>query len=774
MISRIGIVDLIKRPGRLLTPLNRIGLNGKIIFAVILSVLLAVAALTVIIIKRETRIIETNGIKNAEMLATTISTALRDNMLAGLPDETVRLTKELSAIPGVMALDILRADGRRAFGLPGSPSNLDEETKWRTRNGLETILSTHDAFYLVKPLKNEPRCRACHPETALIRGTVIVKLSNDVITENARDLTRRMIGFAVAAAIALSALLIALGRRLIVTPIRGLSEATQRISRGEYVLFDPREVRCREILECAKKECPSYADNEVPCWHKSGSFCIEPHASDIAGHTDNCKNCKVYRHYAGDEMRQLQDNFNCMSLMLKKKEDDLKGHVSNVERLNQELKRSNAKLTALFDASRLVTSTLELEDILSASMKIILDATSLKAGVILLLEDNNIDKKCYEFFGCKAFNCPAYKSPINCWRLVGTMCHGDALACPYVSSAAECRRTRNIHTHFVQARDFDEKIHTCIRCEFFANIVLIPKMTAGFSDGARLGDRIRLDGNTVHRALVMGQAIVDYSKKNPLRLPFQTATEIAMPLKMRDQIVGVLYLVSDEKLSYDGQHIAFFRLLSEVISSGIFNSRLYDELEQSYLQTINTLTNAIEAKDPYTKGHSERVADLCIKIADALGLSTQEKEHIRFAALLHDVGKIGIDSDLLQKSSGLEHSEKYNMSSHPEKGAQILEPILFLKPALAAIRHHHERYDGTGYPLGLRGEEIPLKARILSVADAWDAMRSNRPYRKPLSLEEAKKELILHAGTQFDPVVVEVFIRDCLKGADDGGLSTLE
>jgi putative nucleotidyltransferase with HDIG domain len=204
-----------------------------------------------------------------------------------------------------------------------------------------------------------------------------------------------------------------------------------------------------------------------------------------------------------------------------------------------------------------------------------------------------------------------------------------------------------------------------------------------------------------------------------------------------------------------------------VLSSGIFNSRLYDDIERSYLQTVGALTNAIEAKDPYTKGHTERVAKLSMRMAEALGLSGQEKEHLRFAALLHDVGKIGINRDILRKLSALNEEETDEMRSHPGKGVQILTPIHFLKPVLSSIRHHHEHYDGTGYPLGLKGGEIPFKARILSIADAWDAMRSDRPYRAALSLEEAKRELLRHAGTQFDPDIVDVLIRCCLDPARD-------
>ncbi len=141
-------------------------------------------------------------------------------------------------------------------------------------------------------------------------------------------------------------------------------------------------------------------------------------------------------------------------------------------------------------------------------------------------------------------------------------------------------------------------------------------------------------------------------------------------------------------------------------------------LEGSYIQTVAALVNAMEARDPYTKGHSVRVANISAAIAGAIGLKGEEMEHLHFAALLHDVGKIGIEGEILYKRRDLDEIEKAKVKMHPEHGARILSPIHFLKPAIPIIRHHHERYDGTGYPLGLKEAEIPMMARILCVADA--------------------------------------------------------
>lgn len=735
---------------------RNLSLDKKFAIVITACIILSIAALTILIVRRETILLKADNRRNAEILSASISTALKDNMLGGRPEETVRLLNELSGIKGVEEIAILNPDGRPAFGMPAPALELKEDILLK---GHEAEFSTAESQYFIKPLINEKQCRACHTDTKQTRGFVVVKLSTAAISVNIVDLIERMTGLGIAVSVILSALLIILARQMLISPIKGLTEAARQITTGNFVLFNQRGTHCYEMLNCEKKECPSYGDKSIPCWLESGTLCKGKPAGDFALKLGDCFKCRVYKELHGDELRQLIDKFNKMSLTLSGHHDNVKMHIENIERINLELKKNHAKLATLLDASRLTTTTLKLDEILSASLTVILNVTHLKAGIILLLEED-IEKKCYEFFDCDAYNCPAYKAALNCWRLSGTMCHsGDASACPFGSTAISCWRSRHIHSHYTAARNFDEKIGSCSSCEFFANIVLIPKVVAGYQNGRHIGKKLRLDSATIQKALVMGQAIVDYSRENPFNLPIDTATELAVPLKMQDEMIGILYLASDESLHYDINEIAFFQLLSEVISSGIFNSRLYYDMGNSYLQTVMALANAIEAKDPYTKGHTERVASLSIKIADFFNLSKQEKEHLTFAALLHDIGKIGINRDILWKHCGLDECEEEEVKSHPDKGVQILEPVHFLRPVLPAIRHHHEKFDGSGYPLGLKGKEIPFRARIISIADTWDAMLSDRPYRKALSIEEAKNELKKHSEIQFDPEIVDAFIK---------------
>ena len=185
---------------------------------------------------------------------------------------------------------------------------------------------------------------------------------------------------------------------------------------------------------------------------------------------------------------------------------------------------------------------------------------------------------------------------------------------------------------------------------------------------------------------------------------------------------------------------------------------LYTKMRKVYLDTIRALAAAIDAKDPYTKGHSERVAEMSLALAQELNLSDKDIENIEYTALLHDIGKIGVADNILGKKSSLTDKEFDKIKEHTVIGAKIIEPVDFLKNSYEAIYHHHEKYNGKGYPDGLKSEDIPLSARIIAVADAYDAMGSDRPYRKKLNKDKILKELKDQSGKQFDPEVVKALI----------------
>jgi len=181
-------------------------------------------------------------------------------------------------------------------------------------------------------------------------------------------------------------------------------------------------------------------------------------------------------------------------------------------------------------------------------------------------------------------------------------------------------------------------------------------------------------------------------------------------------------------------------------------------MRKVYLDTIRALAAAIDAKDPYTKGHSERVAKMSVTLAQELNLSDRDIENIEYTALLHDIGKIGIADSILGKKDSLTIQEYDKIKEHTIMGANIIEPVDFLKNSYWAIYHHHEKYNGKGYPDGLKSENIPILARIIAAADAYDAMNSDRPYRKKLNKNKILQELKDQSGKQFDPEVVKALI----------------
>jgi putative nucleotidyltransferase with HDIG domain len=203
-----------------------------------------------------------------------------------------------------------------------------------------------------------------------------------------------------------------------------------------------------------------------------------------------------------------------------------------------------------------------------------------------------------------------------------------------------------------------------------------------------------------------------------------------------------------------------FNQMAELITSQRAKLGTYAlELEEAYVSTVKVLAAAIDARDPYTLGHSTRVAALSLKLGEAIGLSPNELEDLEIACLFHDVGKLKTSDFVLLKDGGLDTAEFLEIASHCEDGEKILSRAPSLHKYIPAVRHHHEWFNGRGYPDGLSGENIPLHAAIISVADAYDAMTSTRPYKNPLSKEAALDELVRYSGKQFNPHLVDVFLR---------------
>ena len=235
---------------------------------------------------------------------------------------------------------------------------------------------------------------------------------------------------------------------------------------------------------------------------------------------------------------------------------------------------------------------------------------------------------------------------------------------------------------------------------------------------------------------------------------------LCIPLTLRDRPIGVITVLRDDaSRAFTEDDELLLGSIGSQVGVAIENYRLNLDVERTYLETIMALALAVEAKDPYSAGHSKRVGVYATKIAEEMGLGQDMIRTLNDAGVLHDIGKIGVKDDVLLKPGPLTPEERKVMQQHSVIGEAIVKPVRSLGKVVPLVRHHHERFDGQGYPAGLKGEAIPLGARILAVADAYDAMVTDRPYRRRLSLEEAKAEFKRGAGAQHDPVVVDALLR---------------
>lgn len=223
-----------------------------------------------------------------------------------------------------------------------------------------------------------------------------------------------------------------------------------------------------------------------------------------------------------------------------------------------------------------------------------------------------------------------------------------------------------------------------------------------------------------------------------------------------EEVLGIMTLLSlSDADAFDAEELEMLRTIGSLIAVAVANARMEERQRSTFVRTLESLATALEARDEYTRGHSQRVSEVSLMIGEKMGLSLDALEELRVGTILHDIGKIGVPDAILNKRGGLTDEEFGVMKTHPVIGYEICKPLRLSEGVLLIIRNHHEKLDGSGYPDGLRGGELPLSLRIVCVADAFDAMSSRRPYRGVMEESKVMAEMSRCAGTQFDPVVVE-------------------
>jgi len=286
-------------------------------------------------------------------------------------------------------------------------------------------------------------------------------------------------------------------------------------------------------------------------------------------------------------------------------------------------------------------------------------------------------------------------------------------------------------------------------------------------------EEFKVSHTIVDKVVATGEAILTTNAQEDPRFENQMSVAsyrlrsiLCAPLKIKNELIGVIYVDNRAHAGIFQEHeLELIKAYSDQAAVAIDNARLFDglkasndELQRAYKATLEGWVHALDMRDKETEGHTQRVTTLTVRLAQSMGVGEADLVHITRGALLHDIGKMAIPDGILLKPGPLTAEERELIKKHPVYAYNMLKQIDFLKPAIDIPHYHHEKWDGTGYPEGLRGEDIPFAARIFPVIDVYDALVSDRPYRKGLPPDEVRERIRVDSGKHFDPKVVDAFM----------------
>lgn len=514
---------------------------------------------------------------------------------------------------------------------------------------------------------------------------------------------------------------------------------------------------CWSILNCKRSSCPAYKSSNLECWAISQTHCGIPSQENFTDKIPKCRKCRVFK--------SINTRIAALSGIEEKFFLDKELPISR-SLCGQAILTLNPVIHTGFDQINDTFSIQSMAGDCVSQVTIPLITRDRVLGSIAFgfKSNRSLDRREIDFLvsvsnqvAIAIENFKLYDHAKNAAARYSTLYRAgtslestvkkDEIANHFLKHAMEMSQAEAGAILLI-----DQQTQTLeTSAQFNISDELLPVL------GKRAGNGIAGWVAKTGKPVVIDKRIGERRFNNIIdKIDFRAA--MFVPLRYNEEVFGVLGLISLTGRHYDDSDLQPLTTLCSQASATMHNVQLFGQLKNLYYETIKAFVQAIEAKDSYTRGHSENVAEYAIAIAAKMNLSNDQIELLQTAALLHDIGKIGIKEDVLNKPDRLTPEEYDHIKEHPIISSQIINHIPMLEEVGVIIRHHHERYDGNGYPDGLKGEAIPLGSRILAVADTFDAMTSNRTYRNATPVETAKGELLKNAGTQFDPQIVGFFV----------------